>query len=77
MNETQLAVYRLSHLALGHISLWLGCPLVGYSAAWSRRLRVLTAKTGGAPSDVDDRVTKLPSMNHKVPIIRRSDAMHL
>jgi hypothetical protein len=71
MNETQLAVYRLSHLALA------GLSLVGYSAAWSRRLRVLTAKTGGAPSDVDDRVTKLPSMNHKVPIIRRSDAMRL
>jgi hypothetical protein len=36
-----------------------------------------TPKTSGAPSDVDDRVTKLPSMNHKVRIIRPSDAMHL
>jgi hypothetical protein len=43
--------------------------------AQGRALRVLTAK--GAPSDFDGRVTKLPSTNHKVPIIRRSDAMHL
>jgi hypothetical protein len=38
---------------------------------------VLTAKTGGAPSDVDDHVTGLPSTESNVPVIRPSDAMHL